>query len=98
MILCRQDILKCLRSQSDLFSFYGIKKMALFGSAAKNQLKEDSDIDILIEFHSNYETFDNYMDLKLILQDLFNKKVDLVIQSCLKERIREEILSEALDV
>ena len=98
MVLCVQDILKCLRSHSDLFSSYGIKKMALFGSAVKNQLNENSDLDILVEFYPDDETFDNDMNLKLILQDLFNKKVDLVIQSCLKERIREKILSEALDV
>ena len=66
---------------------FGVKRIALFGSYVSGKERDESDIDILVEFERNKKTFDNYIALKLFLEDLFKRKVDLVI----KESIREEI-------
>lgn len=77
---------------------YKVKKLGAFGSFVKNKQKKNSDIDILIEFQKNGETFDNYMELKFFLEDTLNSKVDLVIKDTLKEEIKDDILAETVYV
>ncbi len=45
-------------------------------------------------FEEGYKTFDNYMDLKFYLEDLFSTNVDLLIESAIKPRLRHHILNE----
>lgn len=71
-----------------------VKEIGVFGSCVRRKLKKKSDIDILVEFEKGGETFDNYMNLKFFLEDIFHKKVDLVIKNSLKEEIKDNILSE----
>ncbi len=58
--------------------------------------KEGSDIDVLIELEEKYETFDNYMDLKYFLEDLFGRKVDLVTVKALRPQLKDNILQEVV--
>ena len=64
---------------------YEIKKMYVFGSATSSYFNESSDIDILISFHEfPYEKYtDNYFALHKALEDLFNRKVDLLTEGSL---------------
>lgn len=71
---------------------YGVLRLGIFGSYSKGHPTEDSDIDILITFEPNMKTFDNYIDLKFYLEELLNKKIDLVIEENIKEELKEEIL------
>ena len=66
--------------------------MALFGSYLRNEQKEKSDIDFLVEFEKGKKTFDNYFGLKFFLENLFSCKVDLVIKETIKEEIKPYIL------
>jgi predicted nucleotidyltransferase len=75
---------------------FKVKEIGIFGSRIKGKAKRKSDIDILVEFEKGYKTFDNYMELKFYLEDLFGCKVDLVLKSSLKEEIRNQILSEVV--
>ncbi|NJN72966.1 MAG: nucleotidyltransferase family protein [Limnothrix sp. RL_2_0] len=86
-----------MRSQPDLFQQYRIKTLALFGSTARNEATENSDLDFLVEFDAD-PTLGLYMDLKFFLEDLFQRKVDLVIKTDIKPQIRESIIQEALHV
>lgn len=52
------------------------KKIGLFGAYNLKEQKESSDIDILVESNNANLTFENYMELKISLEDLFNKPVD----------------------
>ena len=54
--------------------------------------KKESDIDVLVEFEKGRKTFDNYMELKFFLEDLFNCKVDLVILESIKPDLKPYIL------
>jgi uncharacterized protein len=95
-ILYRDDIVSILRAQM-LRSRFGIKSLLLFGSAARNEATQESDLDFIVNFDGTI-TFDRYMDLKIFLEDLFGKKIDLAIEDTLKPQIRQKILEQAIDV
>ncbi|MEO2068472.1 MAG: nucleotidyltransferase family protein [Desulfurobacteriaceae bacterium] len=77
---------------------YGIKRIGVFGSIVRNEQKESSDIDILIETSGNTLSLIKYMKLKFFLENIFNRKVDLVLKKALKPRLREKILKEVIYV
>ena len=95
-IFCREDISVILQAQM-IRSKFGIKSLALFGSVARNEATQESDLDFIVDFEG-VVTFDRYMDLKIFLEDLFGKKIDLAIQESLKPQIRQKIVEEAIDV
>ncbi|MBI5326556.1 MAG: nucleotidyltransferase family protein [Ignavibacteriae bacterium] len=72
---------------------YDIYSLALFGSYAKNEESELSDVDIIVNFKKN--TFRNYIGLKYFLEDLFGKKVDLVCENSIKPFLKPYILEDA---
>lgn len=76
---------------------FGIKQLGIFGSAARDEMHEGSDIDILVEFQAS-PTFDGYMDLKFYLEDLFHTNVDLVIEDTVKPRMRPFIEKDLIRV
>ena len=95
-ILGRDDIISILREQM-VRSRFGIKSLFLFGSVARNEATQESDLDFIVNF-DGVITFDRYMDLKIFLEDLFDKKIDLAIEGTLKPQIRQKIFEEAIDV
>ena len=71
------DALKILREhESEIKRRFGVKRIGIFGSHARGEEKEASDVDVLVEFTK--PSFDNFMDLAFFLEDLFGKEVDLV--------------------
>ncbi len=93
----RQLVLDSLGDRLDTIHGFGVSYLALFGSVARDEGTEISDLDFLVEFEGT-ATFDGYMNLKFFLEDLFNKPVDLVTKKSLKSQISESVLSEAIDV
>jgi len=89
----RDKILNLLQTNKMKIKKYGVKRIGLFGSYAKGEQVAKSDIDILVEFEKGKKSFDNYMDLKFYLEELFGCKVDLVINDSIKPSLREPILS-----
>ena len=77
---------------------YGVRRIGLFGSFARGDAGAGSDVDVLVEFADPFVTFDRYMDLKFYLEDLFGRRVDLVIRHTLKPRLRETVEEEAVYV
>ncbi|WP_040982714.1 nucleotidyltransferase family protein [Oceanobacillus jeddahense] len=71
---------------------YCVKRIGLFGSYSRGDFKESSDIDVIVEFNDMDLSFDNYMDLKFQLEDLFQKPVDLVILDDIKPALKNSIL------
>jgi len=96
-IINRQLVLSTLQEHQKTLDGLGVKSLALFGSAARNEATPESDLDFLVEFKLEI-TFDLYMDLKFFLEDLFNKRVDLVIKQDLKPQIREVVINQAIYV
>ncbi|WP_041445078.1 nucleotidyltransferase family protein [Syntrophobotulus glycolicus] len=71
---------------------YSVGKIGVFGSYARNEQKEDSDIDIIVEFTRPVGF--QFIDLKLYLEEILERKVDLVTPNALKSQIREQVLKE----
>jgi len=71
---------------------YAVKEIGLFGSFSDNSNKENSDIDILVEFDRpiGWKVF----TLELYLEKVFGRKIDLVTKNALKEQIKEDILKQ----
>jgi uncharacterized protein len=86
------DILK--DHEKSIKQQYGVKKIGIFGSFARGEQKEASDIDVLVEFEKGQKTFDHFMDLKFYLEELFSRKVDLVTIDALRPQLKEDILKE----
>jgi len=90
----KEEIHKRLVEKERRIKEYGVKRIGLFGSYVRNEQKRKSDVDILVEFEKEKITFDNYMHLKFLLEDLFGRKVDLVILDDLKRQLKPYILRE----
>jgi predicted nucleotidyltransferase len=90
----RDDILATVRANEPRLRQLTVRELALFGSFARGDATDASDVDFLVEF--DRKTFDNYLDTKELLETLFGRKVDLVIKSNIKPRLRDRILSEAV--
>lgn len=87
----KSQVLDLLRTQIEVTrQRFDAKHISVFGSAARDELNETSDIDVLVEF-DGLPTFDNYMGLKFFLQDLFKRRVDLVTRDSIKPRMRQII-------
>ena len=76
---------------------FGVRRLAVFGSVARNEAREDSDIDVLVEF-AGRATFKGFVDLKLYLEDLLNRNVDLVTNDAVRPQTRPSIEQDLVDV
>ena len=92
--MTRDEILRLVEANRARLSAFGVVELALFGSYARGDAGPQSDVDFLVELSE--KSFDRYMDLKDFLQELLGRKVDLVLKSAIKTRLRERILSEAV--
>lgn len=83
-------------SLADLCRQYRVRELALFGSAARGEMRPDSDIDLLVEFLPGAKVdLVDYAGLMLDLSKLIGRKVDLVSKNGLKPLIRASVLKEA---
>ena len=88
-----------LRLNKPEFEKLGVRKVGLFGSYLRNEQSKDSDIDILLDFEPDQESFDNYMDVCDLFERLFsNEKVEIVTRNGLSPYIGPKILSEVVYV
>jgi len=96
----KQDILNYLKSQQDKYNNkFGIKFIGLFGSYAREESNDESDIDILYEIEEN-KKLSMFKYLKLIneLENNFHKKVDLVRETTLKPQIKNYVYQDLIYV
>lgn len=91
------DIISTLKKHEKFIrQKFGVKKIGIFGSFARGEEREDSDLDVLVVFEEGQKTFDNYMDLKFYLEDLFDREVDLVTEKALKPRLKDIIMKDVV--
>ncbi|MBK8806330.1 MAG: nucleotidyltransferase family protein [Bacteroidales bacterium] len=92
MITKAEILSKLTELKPILYKEYAVKEIGLFGSYADNSNTEESDIDILIELEKPIGW--KFFTLELLLENIFNKKIDLVTKSALKEQIKDQILKQ----
>lgn len=72
---------------------HGVKRAGLFGSIVRGEAVEGSDIDILVEVEEDISLLD-FVGLKIEIEEVLNKKVDLVEYCAIKSSLRDRILKE----
>ena len=91
------NVLSLLRQhEPEIKKRFGVAKIGIFGSFVRGEERLESDVDVLVSFRKGEETFDNYMDCKFFLEDLFGRKVDLVMNGAIKKRLKPYILGEVV--
>jgi len=91
----QEKILELLNQKAEeLKRNYTVRRIGLFGSRARNEADQESDVDILVDFVE--PTFDHYMDLKFYLEKLFGGPIDLVIADTVKPRLKSVIKKEVI--
>ena len=76
---------------------YKAKELSVFGSFARGEQSDDSDVDVLVEFEEGADLFD-LMGLALYLEGELQRKVDVVSKRALREELRESVLREVVAV
>ncbi len=94
----RQDILLSLKLlKAEVTKEFSVKNIGVFGSFARNEQTDQSDIDLLVEF-SRPVGFITFIRLENFLSERLGKKVDLVTPDALKPVIRHDVLTEVIYV
>lgn len=99
-MLSQKDIINYLKANKNQFAEqFNILQLGIFGSYARNEQTENSDIDILIEMQPETEDiFEKRLMLKELLSKHFSKPVDVCHVRAIKPLFREMILKEAIYV
>jgi len=94
----RNEVLKQLSAAlPDLQQRYNIRDIAIFGSVARDEARENSDVDVLVEFMPGKTGgYFKFFRLQRELEVLLGTRVDLVTLDGLKHQLRDQILSEAI--
>jgi len=95
IILTKNDIFIILKERKESLAQHGVKEIGLFSSYSKDMQHKGSDIDLLVDFNKDQETFDNLMSVYVILEDAFsNYKIEIVTKNGLSKHIGSYILKE----
>jgi predicted nucleotidyltransferase len=89
----KNDIDRIKQKILPILQGYGVKRLALFGSCVRGEMKKDSDIDILVDIKADISLLD-FVGLKQKIEEVLGRKVDLVEYDTLKPLLRERILKE----
>ena len=96
--MSKESIIDMLKNQKAfLYDKFSIKNLNLFGSVARGDDNNDSDIDILVEFYKTPDLL-TFIEIEEYLSKTLNQKVDLVIKRKLKPQLKETILKEAIAI
>ncbi|MCE7065844.1 nucleotidyltransferase family protein [Dyadobacter sp. CY326] len=94
-MLSKSEIHQILTSSKPHLNQLGVSKIGFFGSAGRDEMRENSDIDILIDFENDKETYLNFIATCEFLESIFEaEKVDVVSVKGLSPFIGPHILSE----
>lgn len=91
----RQEVLDKLATHRAELKAMGIESLALFGSVARDEAADTSDVDLLVEFNRPVGLF-HFVRVRRSLSELLSCPVDLVTPAALREEMRDEMLQEAV--
>ena len=93
-VTTKEDLIQRILKQRKRLSFLGVTSIGLFGSFVRGEQTASSDIDILVEFAAEKHTFDNFMDVSFLLEEILGRKVEVVTPEGLSPYIGPHILKE----
>lgn len=92
--LTKKDIIDLLRKSRAKLSSLGVKSVGLFGSFVRGDASAESDIDVLVELDPEKRTFDNFIEICFLLEELFDRKVEVVTADSISPYIKPYVLKE----
>jgi predicted nucleotidyltransferase len=98
VLLNKEIIYAELKRHKMVLEQYGVNQIGLFGSFVRDEGTEESDIDFLVDFEPGKKTFDNLMDLAFFLEDIFQRKVEVLTRQGLSPYIGPHILKTVENV
>lgn len=91
----KDETLARLRANSERIRSCGVCRLDLFGSVLRGEAKPESDVDVLVEFEPGAKTYDNFLQLSLLLEEVLGRRVELLTRESLSPYIGPRILHEA---
>lgn len=89
------DIEHVKRLCKPVFSKYGINSASIVGSVAYGDDSDESDLDVVVEIDKPLSLL-TFSKIKIELEELLNRKVDLIVRSAIKERLKKSLLSKEI--
>ena len=93
--MTRVEALEKLRAVLETLREFHVLHLSIFGSVARDEAREDSDIDLLVEFDRPIGMF-HFIRLQMFLEQTLGRRVDLVTSAALRSEMREEVLHDAV--
>ena len=90
--LTKERIMQLLFDHRSQLKVYSVSKIGLFGSFGRNEQNAESDIDFLVDFQPGKKTFQNYVRVLEMLEEIFHRKIDLVIIGSIKPALKHNIM------
>lgn len=94
----REEVVDRLEREAGRLLAFGVHRLRLFGSFARQEPNRESDVDLLVDFSAGSKTFDNFMGLAEFLEEVLNRHVELITSESLSPYLGPSILAEARDV
>lgn len=93
-VATKEEVMTLLIQNQARIRALGVQRLGLFGSFVREQQASESDIDLLVEFRVGKKTFDNFIRLSFLLEDVLQRRVELITPDSLSPYIGPRILSE----
>lgn len=88
MVSSKKDITTLLEANRESISRFGAASLGLFGSFARDEANQQSDIDLIVEFRQGAKNYDNFINLAYYLEDLLGRRVELVTSTSLSKYLK----------
>jgi len=94
----KADVFSRSRDLENQLRSLGVKRLGLFGSFVREEQVPKSDVDFLLEFEPGRKSFDNFMRIAFLLEEVLERPVELVTTEALSRHLSPRILNEVEDV
>ena len=95
MSTLKEQLFTVVQDHKDvIYNRFNVQSLSIFGSVARGSSKPDSDVDILVSYKKTPGFFD-FLKLKEYLENILERRVDLVTEKALKKQLRKQIMQEA---
>ncbi len=91
----KEQLFALLNANLETIKSYGVSQFGVFGSFVRNEMKEESDVDFLVDFYPERKTYKNFIRLAYYLEDLIGREAEVVTIGGLSKYIGPKILASA---
>jgi predicted nucleotidyltransferase len=93
----KEEVLRILAANREKLKGFSVKSLSLFGSVARDEATDASDVDLLVEFEEGAKIgLFAFFGVRQFLEDILGCKVDLVMTDALRKEFKDQVLKEAI--